>query len=162
MDFKERILTAMNHEEPDQVPVMGLIMDPSTVNQIMEKEPADFVGMIKNPETRDSIKNLMNDDGFWNSTYQSNWSDVMESSMKLGFDANWTIYAFMQLAEDTESPLGLVWHDVFGRVWEMGSDDKGNMMLNYSRPLCPTEDAWEAWIETKAPVFEKAIKYAID
>ena len=162
MDFKERILTAMNHEEPDQVPVMGLIMDPSTVNQIMGKEPVDFVSMIKNTETRDSIKDLMNDDEFWNNTYQSNWSDVMETSLKLGFDANWTIYAFMQLAEDDESPLGLVWHDVFGRIWEMGSDDKGNMMLNYGRPLCPTEDEWEAWIQEKAPVFEKVIQYATD
>jgi len=36
MDFKERILTAMNHEEPDRVPVMGLIMDPATVNQILK------------------------------------------------------------------------------------------------------------------------------
>ena len=39
MDFKERILTAMNHEEPDQVPIMGLIMDPATVNWILGKEP---------------------------------------------------------------------------------------------------------------------------
>jgi hypothetical protein len=46
MDFKERILTAMNHEEPDRVPVMGLIMDPATVNQINDKKPVDFVGMF--------------------------------------------------------------------------------------------------------------------
>ena len=45
MDFKERILTAMNHEEPDRVPVMGLIMDPTTVNQINGKKSIDFVGM---------------------------------------------------------------------------------------------------------------------
>ncbi len=159
MDFKQRILTAMNHEEPDRVPVMGLIMDPATVNQILGKEPADFVSMIKNPESRDSIKELMNDSSFWNSTYLGNFSDAMESSLKLGFDANWAIYAFMQLAEDRQSPLGLVWHDVFGRVWEMGSDEKGNMLLNYSRPLCPTEAQWEEWVEKKAPLFEKAIEY---
>jgi len=109
MNFKERIMTAMNHEEPDQVPVMGLIMDPSTVNQIMGKEPVDFVAMIKNPDIRDSIKDMMNQDEYWNSTYQSNWNDALESSLKLGFDANWTIYAFMQLAEDSESSLGGVY-----------------------------------------------------
>jgi uroporphyrinogen-III decarboxylase len=49
MNFKERFLTAMNHEEPDQVPVMGLIMDPATVNKILEKKPADFVGMLQKP-----------------------------------------------------------------------------------------------------------------
>ena len=152
----------MNHEEPDRVPVMGLIMDPSTVNQIMGKEPIDFVSMIKNPESRDSIKNLMNDPSFWNNTYLSNFTDVMESALKLGFDANWTIYAFMHLAEDEQSPLGLVWHDVYGRIWEMGSDGKGNMILNYSRPLCPTEAQWEVWTQQKAPLFQQVIEYATD
>ncbi len=162
MNFKERLLTALNHEEPDRVPVMGLIMDPSTVNQILGKEPVDFVSMIKNPESRDSIRDMMNDSSFWNKTYYSNFSDVMESSLKLGFDANWTIYAFMQLAEDSRSSLGLVWHDVYGRIWEMGSDASGNMLLNYSRPLCPTEAEWETWVEEKAPLFETVIEYATD
>jgi len=105
---------------------------------------------------------MMNDASFWNETYYSNFADALKSAIKLGFDANWTIYAFMQLEEDAESSLGLVWHDVFGRVWEMTSDVKGNMMLNYSRPLCPTEEEWEAWIEKKAPLFEKVIEYATD
>jgi len=162
MDFRERIMTALNHEEPDRVPVMGLIMDPATVNRILGKKPADFVGMMKKPELKSAIRDLMRDDSFWNKTYYANFSDVLESSLKLGFDANWTIYAFMQLEDDAGSPLGLVWHDAFGRVWEMTSDDRGNMMLNYSRPLCETEGEWETWIERKAPVFEKVIDYAAD
>ena len=44
MDFKERFLTTMNHEEPDQVPVMGLIMDPATVNEILHRKAVDFPG----------------------------------------------------------------------------------------------------------------------
>jgi len=162
MDFKERILTAINHEEPDRVPVMGLIMDPATVNQIMGKEPTDFVAMIKDPESRESIRDMMNDSEFWNNTYYSNYIGVMEGALKLGFDANWAIYAFMQLEEDPVSNLGLVWHDVYGRAWEMGSDNKGNMLLNYSRALCPVEEQWEAWVEEKAPVFERVIEYAAD
>ena len=35
MNFAERVLSAIHHEEPDRVPVMGLIMDPATVNQIL-------------------------------------------------------------------------------------------------------------------------------
>lgn len=160
MEFKDRLLTAMNHEAPDRVPVMGLIMDPATVNRIMGKAPVDIVTLIKDPETRGSISDMMNESGFWNNSYYGNYTGVMESAIKLGFDANWTIYAFMQLEEDAESDLGLVWHDVYGRVWEMGSDDRGNMILNYSRPLCPTEAKWEAWVEQKAPLFEKVIEYA--
>ncbi len=160
MDFEQRISTAINHEEPDRVPVMGLIMDPATINQILGRETTDFMDMMKKPELRSAIRDLMSTEGFWDRTYYKNFSAALESAIKLGFDANWTIYSFMQLNPDPESALGLVWHDVFGRVWEMGSDGKGNMTLNYSRPLCQTETQWEAWVEEKAPLFERVIENA--
>jgi uroporphyrinogen-III decarboxylase len=160
MDFKERILAAMEHQEPDRIPVMGLIMDPATVNQILERKPTDLVAMLENPETRDSIKTLLNTNSFWNETYYANFSSALESAIKLGFDANWTIYSFMQLEPDPETALGLAWHDVFGRVWEMGSDGRGNMTLSYSRALCPTRESWESWVEQKAPLFDRVIENA--
>jgi uroporphyrinogen decarboxylase len=160
MDFRQRISTAINHEEPDRVPVMGLIMDPATINQILGRETTDFMDMMKKPELRSAIRDLMSTEGFWDKTYYGNFSAALESAIKLGFDANWTIYSFMQLNPDPESALGLVWHDVFGRVWEMGSDGKGNMTLNYTRPLCETEKQWEAWVEEKAPLFERVIENA--
>lgn len=43
MDFKERFLTALNHEEPDRVPVMGLIAEPNTSNPILGKPPPDIL-----------------------------------------------------------------------------------------------------------------------
>jgi hypothetical protein len=92
--------------------------------------------------------------------YYGNFSGALEGAIELGFDANWTIYAYMQLHPDRESPLGAVWHDVFGRVWEMGSDDRGNMSVNYTRALCGTEEQWEAWVEKKAPLFERVIANA--
>jgi uroporphyrinogen-III decarboxylase len=160
MDFRQRISAAINHEEPDRVPVMGLIMDPATINQILGRESSDFLGMMKKPELRSAIQDLMSTEGFWDKTYYGNFSAALESAIKLGFDANWTIYSFMQLHADPESALGLVWHDVFGRVWEMASDGRGNMTLNYSRPLCQTERQWEAWVEEKAPLFERVIENA--
>jgi len=36
-DFKERVLTALNHEEADRVPVMGLIAGPAASNKIPGK-----------------------------------------------------------------------------------------------------------------------------
>ncbi|GAI57754.1 unnamed protein product, partial [marine sediment metagenome] len=59
----------MNHEEPDRVPVMGLIMDPATVNQIKGKKPVDFVGMLKTPTLKNNIKRLMNTNWFWRKIY---------------------------------------------------------------------------------------------
>jgi hypothetical protein len=42
MDFKERVLTALNHEEADRVPVMGLIAEPAASNKIPGKPPLDI------------------------------------------------------------------------------------------------------------------------
>jgi uroporphyrinogen-III decarboxylase len=160
MDFKERFLTAMHHEEPDRVPVMGLIMDPATVNEILHRRPVDFPGMLSKPVLRTAIRSLLNANPYWDRMYYANSSGALEAAIQLGFDANWTIYAYMQLHRDPESPLGVVWHDVFGRVWEMASDDRGNMTVNYTRALCVTEEQWEAWVEEKAPLFDEVIANA--
>ena len=160
MDFKQRFLTAMNHEEPYRVPVMGLIMDPATVNEILHKKAVDFPGMLRKPVLRGAIRRLLNSNWFWNRMYYDNFSGALEGAIELGFDANWTIYAFMQLEPDPESSLGMVWHDVFGRVWEIGSDDKSNMSVNYTRALCATEADWEAWVQRKAPLFDRVITNA--
>ena len=158
MTFKERILTAMNHEEPDQVPVMGLIMDPATVNQILEKKPANFVGMLQKPVLGNQIKALLNTNRFWNKMYYDNSAGAMQGAIKLGFDANWTIYALMKMSRDAQASLGWSWYDPYGRVWDLGADADGNMAVNYSRALCDTEEKWEAWVEKRAPLFETMIR----
>ena len=158
MTFKERILTAMNHEEPDQVPVMGLIMDPSTVNQILEKKPANFVGMLQKPVLGNQIKALLNTNRFWNKMYYDNSAGALQGAIKLGFDANWTIYALMKMNRDAQASLGWSWYDPYGRVWDLGADADGNMTVNYSRALCDTEEKWEAWVEKRAPLFETMIR----
>lgn len=158
MDFKERFLTAMNHEEPDQVPVMGLIMDPATVNGILERKSTDYVGLLRKPVLGPLIKTLLNTNSFWNSMYHSNTAGALEGAIKLGFDANWTIYALMKLGRDNQSSCGWSWHDPFGRIWDLSSDSAGNIAVNYSRALCDTEEKWEQWVQEKAPLFEDMIK----
>ncbi|MEA1959100.1 MAG: uroporphyrinogen decarboxylase family protein [Chloroflexota bacterium] len=158
MNFKERILTAMNHEEPDRVPVMGLIMDPSTVNQIKGKKPVDFVGLLKKPVLGQVVKELMNTNWFWNRMYGGNFAGALECAIELGFDANWIIYAFMQLHRDAGTSLGLVWHDVYGRVWELGTAEDGGLTVNYSRPLCAVEEQWERWVEENAPLCDRLVE----
>jgi len=160
MDFKERFLTALNHEEPDRVPVMSLIVDPATVNQILGKKDFDFIGMMQKPVLRNVIKVLMNTNRFYNRFYYGVTEGALVSAIKLGFDASWTIYSLMQLREDHNSSTGMVWHDVFGRVWNMSRAADGSMAINYSRALCETEEQWEAWVEIKRPLFDTAIKNA--
>jgi len=154
MDFKERILTAMNHEEPDRVPVMGLIMDPTTVNQINDKKPVDFVGMLKKPILKNIVRRSMNTNWLWSKIYNGNFSGSLEGAIKLGFDANWVIYQLMKLCKEPESRLGVAFHDIYGRVWELDADDTGNLMVNYSRGLLTTEEQWHNWVEGNTPLFE--------
>jgi uroporphyrinogen-III decarboxylase len=158
MDFKERFLTAMNHEEPDRVPVMGLVMDPATSNSVLNKKPVDFVSMLKKPALKNIIKWLLNTNWYWNKMFTGVFDDALKSSVKLGFDANWIIYAYMKLHNDPESKLGISWYDQYGRIWELDSDEDGNMAVNYSRALLDTEERWDAWVEEKAPMFAKGIK----
>jgi hypothetical protein len=160
VNFKERILTTLNHEEPDQIPVMGLIMDPSTVSQVTGKSATNIVNFLDKPVLGKVAKELVNTNWFWNRMYYGNFALAMESSIQLGFDANWSIYALMKLYDDPASTLGTAMHDAYGRVWEMGTNDRGDLSVDYSRALCPTEAEWEAWVEAKAPLFDQLIKNA--
>ena len=97
MNFKERMLTAMNHEEPDRVPVMGLIMDPATVDQVLGKNPTNVVKFLDKPVVGRAVQKLLDSNWFWDRMYFKNFSGALESATRLGFDANWAIYAFMQI-----------------------------------------------------------------
>ncbi len=156
MDFKQRILTALNHEEPDRVPVMGLIMDPATVNHILGRDNPDISAVLQQPESRAGLMQYMN--ASWYDIYCGNFADALEAAIKLGFDANWTIYALMQAVEDPQAKLGISWRDVHGRVWEMGDVEGAGLTFNYSRPLCITEDEWEVWVADKGPMFDELVK----
>lgn len=160
MDFKQRILTALNHEEPDRVPVMGLIAEPATSNPILGKPPPAIASMLANPELRNEIKDIMN--STWADLVYGNFADALEAAIKLGFDANWTTYTLMQVVEDPEPKLGLTLHDIHGRAWEMSADEDGNVVVNYIRGLCPTEEEWDAWVERKKPLYDEFIKGAAD
>lgn len=157
MDFKQRFLAAMHHEEPDRVPVMGLILDPATANQALGKTPRDVVAQLRTPVVRHLVKGLMNNRRFWNRGYHRTAADILDAAIRIGFDANWVIYYAMQLHPDAASPLGLAFHDVWGRLWDLGTDGRGNLTPTYSRPLCETEAQWERWVERKRPLFERII-----
>lgn len=158
MDFRERILTALNHEEPDQVPVMGLILNQATSNQILGKQPGAVAAMLANAELRSGIKDIMN--STWPEIMNSALADWLEAAIKLGCDANWTIYSQMQVVEEPTFKLGLALHDVWGRAWELTVDENGNTTANYAYGLCTTEGKWEAWVERKKPLYDELIKNA--
>lgn len=158
MNFKERILTAMTHREADRVPVMSLITEPATSNRILGKDSANFVSMLTNPELKNEIKDIMNSS--WSEILYNTSADALEAAIKLGFDANWTTYILMRVHEDPKSKLGLILHDVWGRAWEIAVGEDSNIVMNYVRGLCPTEEEWYAWVESKKPLYDEFIEGA--
>jgi uroporphyrinogen decarboxylase len=156
MDFRERILTALNHEEPDRVPVMGLIIDQSTSNKILGKPPPDIASILINPELKSEITNIMN--STWNEILYGTFSDALEAAVKLGFDAHWTIFISMQAIETLESKPGLACHEIWGRAWDICADEHGNIVMNYTHGLCTNEEEWEAWVEAKKPLYDELMK----
>ncbi len=156
MDFRERILTALNHEEPDRVPVMGLIAEPGMSNSILGKPPADIATMLRDPEMRSQIKDIVGSS--WANLVYGNFADALEAAIKLGFDANWTTYTYMEVVGDTGARQGLACHDIAGRAWEMTGKEDGNVVMNYTHGLCPTEQEWDAWVERKKPLFDEFVK----
>jgi uroporphyrinogen-III decarboxylase len=160
MEFKERVLTALNHEEPDRVPVMGLIAEPATSNRILGKQAGDLVGMLTNPELKNQIKDIVN--STWQDLIYGNFADALEAAIKLGFDANWTTYTLMRVHEDPEAKLGWIFHDIWGRAWEITADENGDIVVNYIRGLCTTEEEWDAWVESKKPLYDELIRGVTD
>ncbi len=160
MDFKERVLATMNHEEPDRVPVMGLIAEPATSNKILGRPPADMASMLRNPELKGQVKDIINSS--WAELVYGNFSDALEAAIKLGFDANWTTYTYMEVVEDPGVKQGLACHDIAGRAWEITGKEDGNVVVNYTHGLCPTEEKWDAWVESKKPFLDKFIRDAAE
>jgi len=156
MDFKERILTAMNHEEPDRVPLMGLIAEPATSNRILGKQQVDFGSMLRNSELWNDLKGIMSSS--WPELLYANFADALEAAIKLCFDANWAIYTRMQMVEAPKSRPGLFCHDMWGRAWEMRADEHGNVVMNYVGGVCSTEEEWNAWAERTKPLHDEHIK----
>ncbi|MDP6979338.1 MAG: uroporphyrinogen decarboxylase family protein [Myxococcota bacterium] len=159
MDFKERILTALHHEEPDRVPVMGLIMDPATVKQITGKSATDGGSLVvEDPGVQSKLEALFEISPGWNRTYYGNSALALESAIQLGFDANWSIYAMMMPYENPDPAGAAVMADPYGRLWEMGSNDRGDLSVDYTRGLCPTPAEWEAWVEAKGDLLDQMIE----
>ncbi len=147
MDFKQRFLAAINHQEADRVPIMGLIVDAATACNILGKEPANILDVLKADGPKDELVAMLNMPEIWNDTYFEIVSDNIESAAKLGYDANWLVYTMLQLHEAPETKVGWVMHDVYGRVWEIGEDNNGNSIINYSGGLCGTKEKWRAKME---------------
>jgi uroporphyrinogen decarboxylase len=145
MDCRERILTALDLEEPDRVPCHLILIDANNVDKILGKPKVsdfDTVEQIQrdNPEGwREELSNLIE------SVETSVFSRCVEAAVEIGLDCMQVglvpVY-FIEVPSDER----LLMKDVFGRVWE-ARNNEGNFNPYY---LYGTMNTPEKWEETKA------------
>ena len=116
----------MEHEEPDRVPTMSLLMEPSNSFQSTGKSSTGFFSLLRKPVLRNVLRWVMNRDRVWNWEYRNVIEKVVDVSTRLGFDASWLIYMIFKIQKDKSFPLGVAWNDPWGRIWEIKMDKAGN------------------------------------
>lgn len=159
MDFRERILTTMNHEEPDRVPVMSMLNEPSSAFLYRGKTSTGYFNLLKKPILKEIVRGMMNWDRVYNWQFTNIFKDILEVSTELGFDCTWLMYMLFKVKKEKPLPLGLAWYDAFGRKWEIAVDGVGNPEPFYIGGYCNTEEKWNDWVESKAHLIEKNIKF---
>jgi len=156
-NFKERILTTINHEEPDQVPVMSLLCEPSNATRYHGKGSTSYFNYLKKPVLKEIIKLLMNWSWIWNMDFLNVYKRLLKIAVDLKFDANWMWYLLFKLKREKKF---YQWWDVWGRRWDLRVDNYGNPEPYYVGGYCNTEEKWDAWVENHASLFDKFIRYA--
>ncbi|TFG21913.1 MAG: hypothetical protein EU533_04865 [Promethearchaeota archaeon] len=158
MNSKERIMAALNLEEPDRVPSHLILIDANNVDEILGKpQISDFdtLEQIKrdNPDNGgEEINNLIE------IVETSIFSRCVEAAAKIGLDAMQVGIVPLGFFDEPNDDRNLM-KDIFGRIWE-ARNNEGNFNPYY---LYGTMNTPEKWKETKenieGPLTEKYKKF---
>jgi uroporphyrinogen decarboxylase len=144
MDCRERILTALNLEEPDQVPCHTILIDANNVDEILGKPKItdfDTLEQVKrdNPENwAGEMSNLLE------AVETSIFSRCVEAASTIGLDCMQVGIVPVEFFDNPDDKRVLL-RDIFGRVWE-ARDNNGNFNPYY---LYGTVNNPKKWKETK-------------
>ena len=157
MDCRERVLAALNMEEPDRVPCHTILIDANNVDIILGKPQItdfDTVAQLQrdNPDGwREELSGLIE------SVETSVFSRCVEAAAAIGLDTM-QIGVIPLHVVDVPGDDRLLMKDIFGRIWE-ARDNEGNFNPYY---LYGTMNSPEIWKETKenieGPMTEKYSK----
>ncbi|MBD3228799.1 MAG: hypothetical protein GF329_11490 [Candidatus Lokiarchaeota archaeon] len=160
MDFKERILTTFNHEEPDRVPVMSLFMEPANYASYSGKSSTGYLNLLKKPILKDFFRLFMNWSYYYTKEVIKAYKKIIQTSVELGFDANWLMYVLFKIKKEKGHPYDVIWWDVWGRIWEIKLDPFGNPEPQYISGYITSEEKFDEWITEKEGLISQYIKYA--
>ena len=158
MDCRERVLTALNLEEPDRVPCHTILIDANNVDEILGKpQITDFDTVAKiqkeNPDGwAEELTNLVE------SVETSVFSRCVEAAAKIGLDCMQVGIIPYYFFDDPNDDR-LLMKDFFGRVWE-AKNNKGNFNPYYLYGTLRQENWEEVKKEIEGTLTEKYSKIA--
>ncbi len=138
MDFRERVLTALEIEESDRVPTHIIALDANNVDKVLGKpEINDFqlVELMKQQYPDNYAEKLTEGLAALETEI---FSRIVEASIKLGFDATQIGIVPLTFRNDKE------FIDPWGRIWEIRNNE-GNIFPFYREGLITSPEVWEEW-----------------
>lgn len=157
MNCRERVLIALNLDEPDRVPCHTILIDANNVDEILGKPQIndfDTLNQIKrdNPDNwAEEISKLVE------SVETSIFSRCVEAAVEIGLDCMQVGIVPVEFIDEPNDERDLM-KDIFGRIWE-ARNNEGNFNPYY---LYGTMNSLEKWKETKenleGPMTEKYTK----
>lgn len=157
MDCRERVLAALNLEEPDRVPTHIIYLDANNVDNILGKPVStdfDLLEQTKNENPYDWPEKMSD---LLEAVETSIFSRCVEAAVKLGLDCMQIGIVPVYFIDEPDDDRNLM-KDIFGRVWE-AKNNEGNFNPYY---LYGTINTPEKWKETKenieGPMTEKYTK----
>jgi uroporphyrinogen decarboxylase len=159
MNYRERVLAALNLEEPDRVPCHAILIDANNVDKILGKpQISDFdtLEQIKrdNPDNwAEEISNLVE------SVETSIFSRCVEAAIEIGLDVMQVGIVPLEFIDDPNDERNLM-KDVFGRLWE-ARNNEGNFNPYYLHGTINSIEKWKVVKENiEGPMTDKYKKMA--
>ncbi|TFG22811.1 MAG: hypothetical protein EU529_09400 [Promethearchaeota archaeon] len=141
MSCRERVLEALNLEEPDRVPCHLILIDANNVDKILEKPPMSDFDLLEqykreNPDNwPEEINNLIE------SVETSIFSRCVEAAVEIGLDCMQVGIVPVEFIDDQSEGKNLM-KDMFGRIWE-ARNNEGNFNPYYLYGTTNSIEKWE-------------------
>ncbi len=136
MNRRERVLAALNFEEPDQVPTHVIYLDANNVDNVLgkpEKDDFQTVKQIQEDHPDDWLEQLNN---LAEELESSIFARMVEAVLDLGLDTTQIGIVPFEYINDHEM------RDIFGRIWEL-QNNAGNFYPFYKYGTVNSIEKWE-------------------
>jgi len=136
MDPRERVLTALNLEEPDRVPVHLLYLDANNVDKLLGKPEKDNFEVMHELQQTYPETWIDQFNGIIEEMQVTIFSRLVEAALKLKVDATQIGIIPLKLINEHEMK------DIFGKIWVIRNNE-GNISPQYKAGTITSIEKWE-------------------